>query len=197
MSMKRQRTADDVKALQKRVRRSAGVRESSRILANAGTDLLMKACELLDKVPVQWRRLAKVATNSPERNANADECANSLEKHASDEKRAREEEEGDCSDKTEKHASDERHTSEEVKDDSSEETSLNFDLRKDIWEIMMRGSVRLNRVSLDFLAGVGAPGDDFGSIEHMKQLVHGVELRMGVEFRLLKADLDPYSDDAA
>ncbi len=63
MYMKRQRTADAAKDLQKRVRRITEAREGSRILANAAKDLLAIAREL-----------------------------------RSDEKHAREDDEGDCSD---------------------------------------------------------------------------------------------------
>ncbi len=115
----------------------------------------------------------------------------------SDEKNAREDDEGDCSDKTEKHASDVKNTSEDDKDKCSDETNPNFAMDEDIWERMMRRSVKMCKISIEFQAAIGAPGGEFPSIGPVKQLVRDAQLAMGVEFRLLKADLDRYSDDAA
>ena len=146
--------------------------------------LLAKARELLEKAPEGSRRLTKVplekhrqlqrheiiySANSPEKNVSADECANSSEKHGSDEKHASEDDEGERSD----------------------ETNSNFDMDEDIRERMTRRSVKMCKISGKLLLRPG----EVTSIGPVKQLVRDAELAMGVEFRLLKADLDRYSDD--
>ena len=136
--------------------------------------LLAKARELLEKAPEGSRRLTKVAANSPEKNVSAKKTRSEdklLGETTSDEKHASEDDEGECSDKTNPH----------------------FDMDEDIRERMTRHSVKMCKISGKLLLRPG----EVTSIGPVKQLVRDAELAMGVEFRLLKADLDRYSDDSS
>ncbi len=128
--------------------------------------MLAKARELLEEAPEGSQRLTKVA-------------ANSSDKNVSTEKTRSEDDEGECSHKT----------------------NPNFDMTEDIGESLTRHSVKMCKISGKLFEAVArdvVPGRQRGevtSIGPVKQLVCDAELAMGVEFRLLKADLDRYSDD--
>ena len=96
-------------------------------------------------------------------------AANSSDKNVSTEKTRSEDDEGECSHKT----------------------NPNFDMDEDIRERMTRHSVKMCKISGKLFEKRG----EVTSIGPVKQLVCDAELAMGVEFRLLKADLDRYSDD--
>ncbi len=136
--------------------------------------LLAKARELLEKAPEGSRRLTKVAANSPDKNVSAKKTRSEdklLGETTSDEKHASEDDEGECSDKTNPH----------------------FNMDEDIRERMTRRSVKMCKISGKLLLRPG----EVTSIHYRKQLVRDAELAMGVEFRLLKADLDLVSDDSS
>ena len=134
--------------------------------------LLAKARELLEKAPEGSRRLTKVAANSPDKNVSAKKTRSEdklLGETTSDKKHASEDDEGECSPKT----------------------NPNFDMDEDIRESLTRHSVKMCKISGKLFEKRG----EVTSIGPVKQLVRDAELAMGVEFRLLKADLDRYSDD--
>ncbi len=136
--------------------------------------LLAKARELLEKAPEGSQRLTKVAANSSDKNVSAKKTRSEdklLGETTSDEKHASEDDEGECSHKT----------------------NPNFDMDEDIRERMTRHSVKMCKISGKLFEKRG----EVTSIGPVKQLVRDAELAMGVEFRLLKADLDLVSDDSS
>ena len=122
--------------------------------------------ELLEEAPEGSQRLTEVA-------------ANSSDKNVSTEKTRSEDDEGECSHKT----------------------NPNFDMDEDIGESLTRHSVKMCKISGKLFEAVardvvrGRQRGEVTSIGPVKQLVCDAELAMGVEFRLLKADLDRHSDD--
>ena len=144
--------------------------------------LLAKARELLEKAPEGSQRLTKVAANSSDKNVSAKKTRSEdklLGETTSDKKHASEDDEGECSPKT----------------------NPNFDMDEDIRESLTRHSVKMCKISGKLFEAVardvvrGRQRGEVTSIGPVKQLVCDAELAMGVEFRLLKADLDRYSDD--
>ena len=136
--------------------------------------LLAKARELLEKAPEGSQMLTKVAANSSDKNVSAKKTRSEdklLGETTSDKKHASEDDEGECSPKT----------------------NPNFDMDEDIRERMTRRSVKMCKISGKLLLRPG----EVTSIGPVKQLVRDAELAMGVEFRLLKADLDLVSDDSS
>jgi hypothetical protein len=122
--------------------------------------------ELLEQAPEGSQRRTKVAAHLSPRNV-------------STEKTRSEDDEGECSHKT----------------------NPNFDMTEDIGESLTRHSMKMCKISGKLFEAVArdvVPGRQRGevtSIGLVKQLVCDAELAMGVEFSLLKADLDRHSDD--
>ncbi len=100
-----------------------------------------------------------------------------------------------------RNVSTEKTRSEDDEGECSHSTNPNFDMNEDIGESLTRHSVKMCKISGKLFEAVArdvVPGRQRGevtSIGPVKQLVCDAELAMGVEFRLLKADLDRYSDD--
>jgi hypothetical protein len=122
--------------------------------------------ELLEQAPEGSQRRTKVAAHLSPRNV-------------STEKTRSEKNEGECSHKT----------------------NPIFIITEDIGESLTRHSMKMCKISGKLFEAVArdvVPGRQRGevtSIGLVKQLVCDAELAMGVEFSLLKADLDRHSDD--
>ena len=103
--------------------------------------------------------------------------------------------------KDSRNVSTEKTGSEDDEGECSHSTNPNFDMNEDIGESLMRHSVKMCKISGKLFEAVArdvVPGRQRGevtSIGLVKQLVCDAELAMGVEFSLLKADLDRHSDD--
>ena len=100
-----------------------------------------------------------------------------------------------------RNVSTEKTRSEDDEGECSHKTNPNFDMTEDIGESLTRHSVKMCKISGKLFEAVArdvVPGRQRGevtSIGLVKQLVCDAELAMGVEFSLLKADLDRHSDD--
>ena len=100
-----------------------------------------------------------------------------------------------------RNVSTEKTRSEDDEGECSHSTNPNFDMNEDIGESLTRHSVKMCKISGKLFEAVArdvVPGRQRGevtSIGLVKQLVCDAELAMGVEFSLLKADLDRHSDD--